>query len=147
MNRPKPLSNSPALMVDADWNPIPLPSIRSVAQVKEAKKLDAAVFRAFMGAVYQARKRTERPISTEDAMHLWTRCAGKCEVSGIPFSLGRADQRYARRPWAPSIDQIEAGKGYGLNNARVVCISVNYAMNQWGEDVLYRIATAVAGRR
>lgn len=95
---------------------------------------------AFLGCVSQARKRTDAKITREVAEALWERCRGCCEVTGIPFSLERQDRKFARRPWAPSIDQIEAGKGYGLGNIRVVCIAVNYAMNHWGEEVLFRIA-------
>jgi hypothetical protein len=105
------------------------------------------VLQAFMSAVYQARKRTEGSITRDDALSLWRRCGGRCEVSGIPFSLERADKKFARRPWAPSLDQIRAGHGYKMDNVRVVCIAVNYAMNQWGEDVLYRISESISTQR
>jgi hypothetical protein len=65
-----------------------------------------------------------------------------CAVSGIPFSkkaegLGHVD------PWAASIDRIENRHGYLLDNVRVVCVAANLAMNQWGHDVLLRLAKGV----
>lgn len=104
-----------------------------------------------MQSIYCARKRAkqmefESALSAADAESLWARCGGKCEVTGIPFSMERPTGKNVRRPWAPSIDQIESGNGYGLSNIRVVCISVNLAMNQWGEDVLHRIAVGLIKR-
>lgn len=106
------------------------------------------IFAAYMQSVYGARKRaikksSEQDLSKGEAEALWLRCNGKCEVTGIPFSLDNSDTGSTRRPWAPSIDQIESGKGYTIANVRVVCIAVNIAMNQWGENVLYRIAVCL----
>lgn len=44
-----------------------------------------------------------------------------------------------RRPLAPSIDRIDSSLGYTRQNCRIVCAAVNYAMNVWGEDVLWRL--------
>ena len=39
-----------------------------------------------------------------------------------------------------SLDRIDSSKGYTVENCRLVCTAVNLAMNEWGEDVLERIA-------
>jgi hypothetical protein len=51
-----------------------------------------------------------------------------------------------KRPFSPSIDQIEATNGYTLENARIVCVAANFAMNQWGLDTLLRVAHGVVAR-
>jgi hypothetical protein len=65
----------------------------------------------------------------------------RCAVSGIAFS--RKMGRGPVDPWSPSIDRIDNRHGYLPDNIRVVCVAANYAMNQWGQDVLLRLAKAV----
>lgn len=68
------------------------------------------------------------------------RAAGCCEVSGIPFSnISVGDTS----PFAPSIDRIDALKGYAEENCRLVCYAVNVALHVWGDAVLRRIAHAI----
>ena len=53
--------------------------------------------------------------------------AGKCEVTGALFDLSPG------RKWnSPSIDRIDAKRGYLPNNIRVVCQAMNLAMGDWG---------------
>lgn len=66
----------------------------------------------------------------------------RCAVSGIPFAK-RTVLGGKRDPWAPSIDRIESSHGYSFENVRVVCLAANYAMNEWGIDVLLRLARGV----
>jgi len=70
------------------------------------------------------------------------RAAGRCEVTNLPFSAKR-EKGESRRPWAPSIDRIDSAQGYTLENCRLVCVAVNYAMNQWGLDTLRRISECI----
>lgn len=108
----------------------------------------SAEFAGFMQAIYSARKRAkDKGIACElteaEALQLWKRCEGKCELTGIPFELDRPDG-CVRRPFAPSIDRVNASGPYTKDNIRVVCTSVNLAMNQWGDEVLYRIARGLS---
>lgn len=97
-----------------------------------------------MQAVRNARKRAakkgrECQLTLDVARELWARCKGHCELTGIRFHVRReAGTQY--RAFSPSIDRRDSAAGYTLNNVRVVCTAVNVAMNQWGEDVLRRIA-------
>ena len=68
--------------------------------------------------------------------------AGKCQKTGIAFDLEpHPDHRV--HPWAPSIDRIDGRKGYTKKNIQVVCWAYNSARNQWGDDVLLRLAHAI----
>jgi hypothetical protein len=66
----------------------------------------------------------------------------RCAVSGIPLAK-RMVLGGIRDPWAPSIDRIESSQGYTFDNIRVVCLAANFAMNEWGADVLLRLARGV----
>lgn len=60
--------------------------------------------------------------------------AGRCEVSGFPFSLE------AGSPFnAPSIDRKDPKLGYVYDNIRVVCYAVNCALGDWGEGKFMEI--------
>jgi len=60
----------------------------------------------------------------------------RCAVSGQPFTL---EPLNGKRPYAPSIDRINSAIGYVPGNTRIVCVAVNYAMNVWGESVIWRL--------
>jgi hypothetical protein len=65
----------------------------------------------------------------------------RCPVSGIAFSEERGE--FHKNPWAPSIDRIDNRHGYVAGNVRVVSLAANLAMNEWGYDVLLRLAHGV----
>lgn len=78
-------------------------------------------------------------LTTGDVDTLWKRCGGRCEVTGIPFE-GHKKKDWLNAPYSVSIDRINPSDGYTLRNCRLVCLAVNVALNEWGEDVLERIA-------
>lgn len=67
----------------------------------------------------------------------------RCSLTNIPFEFEKGGW-HEKRPFAASIDRINCKKGYVKGNCRLVCVSVNVAMNTWGEAVLYRIAAGLA---
>lgn len=74
---------------------------------------------------------------TQDDLHrMLNECGWQCSVSGQPFTL---EVISGKRPYAPSIDRIDSSKGYTADNCRIVCVAVNYAMNVWGEAILWNI--------
>ncbi len=95
----------------------------------------------------QAKKRggAEYRLTERQEITIARRSKDKCEVTGIPFSLDK--NGYSKAPFAPSVDRIDSLKGYSTNNTRLVCMCVNYAMNEWGEWVLAPIAYAIAGKK
>lgn len=46
------------------------------------------------------------------------------------------------RPFMPSIDRTNSAKGYTAGNCRLVCVAANFAMNEWGQGVLHKLAVA-----
>jgi hypothetical protein len=78
-------------------------------------------------------------LSKEDMAKLWERSQGRCELSGIPFETVQY-RHHKKRPWAPSVDRIDSARGYELDNVRLVCAAMNYALNEWGEDVFAKLA-------
>ncbi|MGH1542169.1 MAG: hypothetical protein ACRBHB_17205 [Arenicella sp.] len=82
-------------------------------------------------------------ISDIEQSKLINRCSGCCEVTGIKFRLMRNKKPKERDPFMPSLDRIDSSKCYSYNNVRLVCISVNLAMNTWGDWVLKEICLAM----
>ena len=81
-------------------------------------------------------------LTKKDILELYKDCSGRCAVTGIPLDFGKR-QKGERYPWIPSIDRIDSTKPYTKENARLVCAAANYAMNKWGEAVLWRIGLAM----
>ena len=73
---------------------------------------------------------------------LWARAAGRCELTAIRFSMERI-RKCIKRPWSPSIDRLDCSRGYELDNCRLVCTAVNLALNEFGDEVLRKIASAL----
>lgn len=71
----------------------------------------------------------------------------RCAVSGVPFDLEGNSNDACRRPWRPSLDRVDTRKGYTADNVRIVCTITNYAMGEWGEDALIRLARAIVAKR
>lgn len=67
---------------------------------------------------------------------------GKCELTGLPFHVG------AGLRWdSPSLDRIDAAKGYRYDNVRVILHGMNTSLGSWGETVLARMWTAYMKNR
>lgn len=67
----------------------------------------------------------------------------RCELTGIRFDYGpKTDTEYRVRPETPSLDRINNKLGYDLNNIRVVCVCVNFAINEWGLKNFERMCRA-----
>ena len=85
--------------------------------------------------------------SMEELITLWERCRGRCSVTGGEFSNEKVGQGLVKRAFAPSIDRIDPGQPYTLENCRLVMVAVNFAMNTWGEDTFLRLAKLAASTR
>lgn len=73
---------------------------------------------------------------------LMLRCDGRCEISSIPFSLDRVGPSKTP-PFGMSLDRKDSSIGYTMDNCRIVCLSVNLAMREWGESVMVKIGKAM----
>jgi len=95
--------------------------------------------------LYRARKKSQgESLTEEDLVMIWERSEGCCAISGLPFSNEVVGSGKARHPFRPSLDQIDAGKGYAPDNVRVVCAVANFAMNTFGSDSLLKLAHAIS---
>lgn len=65
----------------------------------------------------------------------------RCEVSGIVFSHENPTQAH-KRPFMPSLDRIDCRVGYVPENVRIVCVSVNMLLQDWGIEVYRRLIAA-----
>ena len=71
---------------------------------------------------------------------------GCCLLTGIRFSLDRIGNGITPMPFAPSIDQIVAGRGYVRGNIRLICWATNVLLLEWGEEVALKIARGLVAR-
>lgn len=85
------------------------------------------------------RKRLVFELSIDDLRAICARSNGCCEVTGLRFSM-IAYRVGKMRPFAPSLDRVDATMGYSLGNCRLVCAAVNVAMFNWGEELFRSIA-------
>lgn len=98
-----------------------------------------AYLRASLKSVRRNAERRGLPyvLGEADLEHMVARAGGRCEVTGIRFSMRRFGT--PRAPFAPSIDRIDCSLGYAPGNVRLVCQIANLAMNEWGDDALIRL--------
>lgn len=90
----------------------------------------------------RARKRGIKcKLNSADMASMIEAAGGCCQVSGIPFDFSKGTTW--RRPFAPSIDRIDCGRGYVESNCRLVIYAANAAMNEWGLNVLLTLARGV----
>lgn len=68
-----------------------------------------------------------------------------CALTDIPFSTTGKGVAF-RAPYAPSLDRIDARRGYVQGNVRIVCTAVNWALSDWGDEVLDRVCHGYVGR-
>jgi hypothetical protein len=61
-----------------------------------------------------------------------------CAVTNIPFDFSTNHYRTAN-PFRPSLDRINSNKGYEPDNVRLVCVAVNYALNEFGDNVFHSL--------
>lgn len=77
-----------------------------------------------------------------DLRMLWQRCGGRCAMTGLSFLETQIGTGRARKPFAPSLDRIDPEQPYSRDNCRLVCVSVNFALNAFGDDVFLKMAKA-----
>lgn len=97
----------------------------------------------FSNSKYHAGKREiEWSLTTDEWKIIQERADGKCEVTGIPFSMGKPEGSQ-RSPFRASIDRIDSNGIYEFKNVRLVCLAVNTALSDFGDKVLQKISNAL----
>lgn len=69
--------------------------------------------------------------------------AGVCEATGLPFDLSPNPYSCRSNPFQPSIDRLQPGGGYTINNARVTVLIFNVARSDFGDAPLLVMAKAL----
>jgi len=147
-------------VVNGKWHPLSRDLDESLILMKDidpdnphaATKTERDKMREAMKRVFHARRRgaAQRNIPFSITEDLVQRMAAKgkwrCSMTGIPFNLVKPKGKH-RNPFGPSIDRIDNTKGYIEGNVRVVCLATNFAMNEWGEDVLQTLALGWFSKR
>lgn len=76
-------------------------------------------------------------------MNLYLAQSGRCALSGLKFHDETFPHALVKKPFSLSIDRIDPREGYDLDNVQLVLVAVNFARNQWGDDVLRQISWAI----
>ncbi len=91
-------------------------------------------------------RKLEFAITREDIYQLLLAQKMRCAVSGLDFDTGARTGVGRCRPYAASVDRIDAQLGYVPGNIRAVCVVVNAALGDWGDEVLRQVASAICAR-
>lgn len=91
------------------------------------------------------RRGIEFTLTHADVVAMWEEFEGCCELSGLPMTPHN-QEGYPKRPYVPSLDRIDAKKGYTPENTRLICFAMNVALNTWGEHLFAPIAKAFIQR-
>lgn len=114
-------------------------------EVARAKKSSSSWMR---NMIYSSGSRSRKngvdhTLSIDELENICLRSKGRCEVTGLRFSLERPTGTGKRLPFQPSLDRKDSSKGYSVENCRLVCWAVNAAMGPWGEDVFRKLAVGL----
>jgi hypothetical protein len=110
----------------------------------ELPAIDAKFLRRLLTRTRNRARRAEIRFTLSDtyAEQQFAAQHGRCDVTGLKFHLERFPDALVKHPFAPSIDRKRSDRGYTSNNARLVCVGVNFGMGQWGQEVYMRLARA-----
>jgi len=123
----------------ADVDPIKVN--RTQHSQKERRRIYQYIKTVFTNAKWSAQRRGKSfEISLCDLEKLVEDQEYKCAVTGKIFNIDKARGANNSKPYAPSVDRIDARYGYTRDNIRLVCHAVNKAMGDWGEEVFYDLA-------
>lgn len=106
----------------------------------EDKRLARGKDEAYYRATARAKQYGREILSREEFEILWERCGAKCELTGITFKQRPENWSGEVWPWSPSIDRIDNAYGYEAWNCRILCVAMNLALHQFGEDVFRVLA-------
>jgi hypothetical protein len=104
----------------------------------------------WIDAMARSKNPAEHPclVSREDIWRMFRDQGGRCLLSGIPFSPEPFfNDSLVTRPFTPSLDRLNGAWGYQRDNVRLVCTIANFAMNRWGETVLFQLAQGIVAHQ
>lgn len=119
--------------------------VRGMADCEDAGEAPRKyVRRLFCNAKKRATaKKVPYELTLEQEEGLYLDSGGQCSVTGMSFRMGNTKDGY-RAPFAPSLDRINPKLGYTIDNVRLVCVVVNWALSDWGEGVFRTMCVSYA---
>ena len=122
-------------------------------ETSHLQKTDREYRQSFEGtvtALYHASKKNSKEKGiictlSKELIHDLLRDTPSCVLTGIKFDL-RLKQYKLANPFRPSVDRIDCSRGYEPDNIRLVCVAINYALNEFGEATLRTICQAYLNR-
>lgn len=129
-----------------------LPSMAGMRQSHSMKSMDYLPTQASYHRIFRTAKKRSKAAGTvftitdEERDALIVRANGKCELSGVAFSLAKKDGWF-RAPFSPSLDRIHASESYHASNVRLICVAMNWALQDWGESVFKALCLGYLGQR
>lgn len=135
--------NAPSKKAKAVRLKVRLPKLQS----GQRRAFDAGVWddvpewakRMYLNAERRAAERGGM-LSLDDFKAVIHRASGHCELTGLPLDQ---EKKPGRWPMAPSIDRIDASRGYVAGNVRIVCLMANQALSEWGDSPVLLMAQAL----
>lgn len=123
-------------------------SPKSKPNEERRKTLTLYVSRSLQNAKHRAaKKKLNFTIDAQLVVSLIEKQDWKCAVSGIDFQPNYdVEGRFTYNPYGISIDRIDCSEGYTRGNIQLVLTAVNFAMNEWGEEIYRDIARHVVAR-
>jgi hypothetical protein len=86
-------------------------------------------------------------LSVEAIAKMLADAGDRCQVTGLAFDYrNNANPDWRTNPLGPSLDRISNKGGYDPDNVRLVCTSVNYAINEFGLAHFEKICRAYVER-
>jgi hypothetical protein len=76
---------------------------------------------------------------------MFDRQGGKCALTNLEFTYKagyNADTKSRYNPFNPSLDKIDANKGYTKDNVRLVLVIINLSLNSFGDSIFDVISRA-----
>lgn len=88
-------------------------------------------------------------LSSEIIRQMLEEAQDRCALTRLTFDYNeRTDsEEWLRRPLSPSIDRLDNRRGYELDNVRIVCTSINIAINEWGLETFEKVCRAFIEHR
>lgn len=78
-------------------------------------------------------KNIESDMTFENVLDMFKEQDGKCLLTGMKLDFSKKIKGVNYNPLAPSIDKIDASKGYVKGNVRIVAVIVNLSLNGFGD--------------
>lgn len=82
-------------------------------------------------------------VNTDDLLDLWKQQRGRCALTGWKMTVRRGDGIVRTNA---SIDRIDSGKGYTLENVQLVCVAANKAKFDLRFEEFLEICRSVLAR-